>query len=298
MVNIAILGEGKGTASIVPPTTGVATADWMMSLSNVLVSFTGHLAYFQVMAEMNKPEDFRKSLIATNISMSSLYMIVAIVIYYFAGADVGSPALSSAAPLFAKLSYGIATPTIIVAGVIAGLLACKRVQAWYWEIVKKEAKGADEKTFRSWISWVAIVIFAWTLAFILANVLPYFSPLLALIAAISGTWIALGIPAMTSMYMCHHGFELTEVEYNAAGEDETAAKSLGLMIRERESWSWWRMFTLPTHTTPKVKLVWNGSVVVFALACCMVGFGGYGSIQTMLTLSSDGYAPFSCAAGS
>ena len=298
MVDIAILGEGQGTASISPPTTGVATADWMMSLSNVLVSFTGHLAYFQVMAEMDKPQDFRKSLIATNITMSSLYMVVAIVIYYFAGADVGSPALSSAAPLFAKLSYGIATPTIIVAGVIAGLLACKRIQAWYWESVKKEPKGADEKTFRSWISWFGIVVILWGLAFILANVLPYFSPLLALIAAISGTWIALGIPAMTCMYMCHHGFEMTEDEY-VEGEDQTKdAKSLELMIRERQTWNWWRIFTMPMQATRKVKLVWTGSIVVFALACAMVGFGGYGSIQTMLTLSSEGYAPFSCAVGS
>lgn len=298
MIDIAIIGEGEGTASIGPPTHGVAAADWMMALSNVLVSFTGHLAYFQVMAEMDRPSDFRKSLIATNISMSSLYMVVAIVIYYYAGAHVGSPALSSAAPLFAKLSYGIATPTIVVAGVIAGLLACKRIQAWYWESVRNEAKVADEKTFRSLISWVVIVVLLWALAFILANVLPYFSPLLALIAAISGTWIALGIPAMTCMYMCHHSFApTTGVEFlNAAGEDTSFAESYELMKREREVWSWWRMFTPPKQASPKVILVWCGSNVVFLLACAMVGFGGYGSIQTMITLSTEGYSPFSCKA--
>ncbi|KAI5359835.1 putative amino acid transporter, transmembrane domain-containing protein [Septoria linicola] len=297
MIDIAIIGEGQGTADIAPPSTGVATADWMMSLSNVLVSFTGHLAYFQVMAEMDKPEDFRKSLIATNVSMSSLYMVVAIVIYYYAGADVGSPALSSAAPLFAKLSYGIATPTIVVAGVIAGLLACKRIQAWFWESVKKEPKAADEISFRSWISWVGIVVILWALAFILANVLPYFSPLLALIGAISGTWITLGIPSMTAMYMCHHGFAMTEVEFNNAGEDDTAAKSLELMARERSTWNWWRMFTMPKHATREVQSVWAAAIILFVLNCVMIGFGGYGSIQTMVTLSADNYAPFSCAVG-
>ncbi|PPJ51856.1 hypothetical protein CBER1_09584 [Cercospora berteroae] len=294
LVDISIIGEGEGTAKIAPPSS-VVPAAWMMALSNVLVSFTGHLAYFQVMAEMDRPQDFRKSLIATNISMSSLYLVVAIVIYYYAGAGVGSPALSSAAPLFAKLSYGIATPTIVVAGVIAGLLACKRIQAWFWESVRNEPKAADEISLRSWTSWVSIVIIFWALAFILANVLPYFSPLLALIGAISGTWITLGIPSMTCMYMCHHGFASTEVEYNVStGEDETGAKSVEMMTRERQNWRWWQVFTFPAHASRKVQCAWAGSIVLFILGIVMVAFGGYGSIQTMVTLSTDNYAPFSC----
>ncbi|KAF2210321.1 hypothetical protein CERZMDRAFT_106779 [Cercospora zeae-maydis SCOH1-5] len=296
LVDIAIIGEGKGTSDIAPPYFNVVPADWMMSLSNVLTSFTGHLAYFQVMAEMDRPQDFRKSLIATNISMTSLYLVVAIVIYYYAGTNVGSPALSSAAPLFAKLSYGIATPTIVVAGVIAGLLACKRIQAWFWESVRKEPKAADEISLRSWTSWVSIVVLLWALAFILANVLPYFSPLLALIGAISGTWITLGIPSMTCMYMCHHGFGSMEVEYNTtSGEDETIARSIEQMTLERQTWRWWRVFTPPMHASRKVQCAWAGSVVLFILGIVMVAFGGYGSIQTMITLSTSGYAPFSCS---
>ncbi|KAF2768851.1 hypothetical protein EJ03DRAFT_240611, partial [Teratosphaeria nubilosa] len=200
MIDIAIEGEGVGTAVIAGKVEG-ATADWMMSLSNILVSFTGHLAYFQVMAEMEEPRDFRKSLVATNLFMSSLYLVVSLVIYYYAGTDVGSPALSSASPLFAKIAYGIATPTIVVAGVIAGLLACKRIHHWFWRLYRQEPKAVDESSFRAWSSWVGIVLMVYGLAFVLANVIPYFSPLLALIGAVSATWICLGFPAMCCMYM-------------------------------------------------------------------------------------------------
>jgi hypothetical protein len=269
------------------------TASWMMSMSNILVSFTGHLAYFQVMAEMKQPRDFKKSLIATNAFMSSLYFIVAIVIYYYTGTSVGSPALSSASPLFAKIAYGVATPTIVVAGVIAGLLACKRIHDWFWRLYRHEAKVVYENSFRAWSSWVAIVLIVWGLAFVLANVIPFFSPLLALIGAVSATWICLGFPAMMCMYMCHHGFSWTAPEVDEKGDDVTQWKSRELMASEREV-PWWRTFIFPSQASGKIKMLWVVSVLIFALAWVMVGFGAYGSIQTMATESLAGYSPFSC----
>lgn len=41
-----------------------------------------------------------------------MYLIVALVIYCYAGTAVASPALGSTSPLIRKIAYGIATPTI------------------------------------------------------------------------------------------------------------------------------------------------------------------------------------------
>ena len=46
-----------------------------------------------------------------------MYLIVAIVTYRYAGTDVASPALGSTSPLLRKVAYGIAIPTIVIAGV-------------------------------------------------------------------------------------------------------------------------------------------------------------------------------------
>ena len=45
-----------------------------------------------------------------------MYVIVSIVTYRYAGSDVASPALSSTSPLLEKIAYGIAIPTIVIAG--------------------------------------------------------------------------------------------------------------------------------------------------------------------------------------
>ena len=60
------------------------------------------------------PESYPKALFL--LQGAAMYLIVAIVIYRFAGTDVESPALSSTSPLLQKLAYGIAIPTIVIAG--------------------------------------------------------------------------------------------------------------------------------------------------------------------------------------
>ena len=59
-----------------------------------------------------------------------MYLLVAIVIYVYAGASVASPALGSTSLLLQKLAYGIAIPTIVIAGMcIHGLKPAVRAAA-------------------------------------------------------------------------------------------------------------------------------------------------------------------------
>lgn len=60
---------------------------------------------------------------ALQISDTILYLTAAVVIYRYTGEDVTSPALSSSTKLLEKIAYGIAIPTIVIAGVINGHVA-------------------------------------------------------------------------------------------------------------------------------------------------------------------------------
>lgn len=61
---------------------------------------------------MKDPHEFPKSLTMLQVADTSLYIVTAVVIYRYKGADVDSPALSSAGPLMAKVAYGLAIPTV------------------------------------------------------------------------------------------------------------------------------------------------------------------------------------------
>lgn len=56
-----------------------------------------------------------------------MYLIVAVVIYRYARTSVASPALGLSSPLLQKIAYGIAIPTIVIAGVINGHVAAKYI---------------------------------------------------------------------------------------------------------------------------------------------------------------------------
>lgn len=72
----------------------------------------GHAAFFGLAAELKDPRDFPKGLCLLQGIDICLYLVAAVVIYRFGGADVSSPALGSAGPIVGKVAYGIALPTV------------------------------------------------------------------------------------------------------------------------------------------------------------------------------------------
>ena len=68
------------------------------------------------MSELRTPESYPKALYLLQGADTSMYLIVALVVYRYAGTDVASPALGSTSPLLRKIAYAIALPTIVIAG--------------------------------------------------------------------------------------------------------------------------------------------------------------------------------------
>ena len=72
-------------------------------------------------------QDFPKALYALQIADTTLYLIVGIVVYAYTGANTVSPALGNTGVTLRKIAYGIALPTIVIAGVINGHVCAKLV---------------------------------------------------------------------------------------------------------------------------------------------------------------------------
>jgi hypothetical protein len=87
---------------------------FLMSISCSKLTFitAGHVAFFGFMSEMKEPASFPKSLYMLQIVDTALYVVAAVVIYYYGGEHVTSPALGSTGPTLRKIGYGIAAPTV------------------------------------------------------------------------------------------------------------------------------------------------------------------------------------------
>ncbi|KAJ4365222.1 hypothetical protein N0V83_008840 [Neocucurbitaria cava] len=153
---------------------------------NIVLAYTGHVGFFIFQAELRDPRDFKKALYFEQGIAITFYMIISVIIYYYAGPLVASPALGSASPLFSRICFGIALPTIVVAGVVNGSVACKYIYLRIWT-------GTDvvhENSWKSLGSWWAICAVCWIVSWILAEAIPNFNLLLGLIAALFGSWFS------------------------------------------------------------------------------------------------------------
>lgn len=93
---------------------------WAIHYSSISTNDT-RTGFPGFLAEMKDPAEWPKSLAMLQCSDTTLYVVAAIVIYWGAGNDVASPALGSTSDVVKKVAWGIAIPTIIVAGVSPGV---------------------------------------------------------------------------------------------------------------------------------------------------------------------------------
>jgi hypothetical protein len=118
MIDVAITKPIGSTSFEVSRTIGFSSA--FLAVTNIAVAFSGHSCFFSIMSELKNPNDWPKALMLLQVCDTALYIVVSVVIYIYVGPNVPSPALSAAgSPVVRKISWGIAIPTILIAGVVS-----------------------------------------------------------------------------------------------------------------------------------------------------------------------------------
>ncbi|TEA13137.1 N amino acid transport system protein [Colletotrichum sidae] len=172
-----------------------------LAVTNIAIAFSSHSCFFSVIGEFKNPDDWPKALALLQIADTTLYVLAAVVIYVFVGPNVPSPALSAAGSrLMRKIIWGIAIPTIVIAGVIYGHVAAKYIFSRMFRNTKHEIR----RTKLSGIAWIGIVIAIWALSMVIAESIPVFNSLLGLICALFASWFSYGLPGIFWLWM-HHG---------------------------------------------------------------------------------------------
>ncbi|CCU99975.1 unnamed protein product [Malassezia sympodialis ATCC 42132] len=155
--------------------------DGVLGTTNVFVSFGAIPAYLPVVAEMKRPQDFHYSLIMLVAVSFVMYVIVGCIMNYNLGQFTTSPSLGSLTTVMIKVSYGLALPTILVAGCASGQVTGKMFMINVFSGARR--RFLDNKVV-TWTVWIVINIISWALAFVLAEVIPFFSTFLGLEASL------------------------------------------------------------------------------------------------------------------
>ncbi|KAF4976073.1 hypothetical protein FZEAL_7220 [Fusarium zealandicum] len=158
-------------------------ADAISAISAFIFAYVGTPVFFPIAAEMRDPQHFKKALFLCQVVVTITYIVIGIVVYYYCGSYVASPALGSAGDTMKKISYGLALP-----GLIVGACIYTHVPAKYAFIrILRGSKHLTANTFTHWSTWLSCTFGMALIAYIIASGIPVFGGLVSLVGALLGT---------------------------------------------------------------------------------------------------------------
>ena len=167
------------------PEKGTTFAAGMSALLNIVYTFVGQIAYPSFIAEMKDPREFRKVLYMVTLAEFILFSLAGAIIYVYVGDYyMTAPAFGTLSRTYMKIAFSFAIPTIVFLGVLYSALSAKFV---FFHIFKG-TKHITTNTIKGWSVWIGIIAITWVAAFIIAEVIPFFSDLLSLMSSLFDTW--------------------------------------------------------------------------------------------------------------
>jgi hypothetical protein len=167
---------------LIIPAAETTFVSGLSAFLNISYTFIGQITLPSFIAEMKNPVDFPKALWAVTIAEVILFSLVGAIVYVYTGTQYNTaPAFGSLGnDLFKKLSFSFMIPTLIFLGVLYASVSARFVFFRVFEGTRHKGNH----TVVGWASWAGILALTWILAFIIAEVIPFFSDLLSLMSSL------------------------------------------------------------------------------------------------------------------
>ncbi|PLB53816.1 putative amino acid transporter [Aspergillus steynii IBT 23096] len=153
------------------------------AVSSLLFAFSGTPGFFSIASEMRNPRQYTTALLICQAGVTTVYIVIGVVLYYYCGSYVSSPALGSAGGLVKQICYGIALPGLIVTTTIVTHIPAKYV----FLTLLRGSRHLTSNTWVHWSTWFGCTLSVTVIAYIIASAIPVFDSLVSLIGALLGT---------------------------------------------------------------------------------------------------------------
>lgn len=243
------------------PAKGTSYIDGMAAFLNIVYTFVGQITYPQFISEMKNPRDFKKVLwLVTTVEVLVFSLAGAIMYVYVGNYYITAPAFGSLLRTFKIISFTFAVPTIIFVGSLYANISAR----FLFFNIFKNSRHRYSDTALSWTTWIGLLVLTWIGAFIIAEVIPFFSDLLSL---------------MSSLFDCWFGFIFWGVAYFRLKELRYGTKSFYSRLSGTE------------------KAHFYLAIFLIATGCYVLGPGLYASIASIVNnFRDDAYGTvFNCA---
>ncbi|EAU37949.1 conserved hypothetical protein [Aspergillus terreus NIH2624] len=193
-VMIVTIGVGVQDRPSAAPQDGVWVSDYKIvgspdfnsaitALTTIVFAYAGTPAFFSIAAEMRDPAHYGRALVLCQSVVTAFYIVIGVVVYYFCGSYVSSPALGSAGPTLKIVSYAFALPGLLVSTLLFIHISAKYI----FVRILQGSRHLTANTLTHWAVWIGCTFGIALVAYIIASAIPVFSDLVSLVGALLGT---------------------------------------------------------------------------------------------------------------
>ena len=174
--------QGGDPIWTVIPVAGTGFVAGLNGFLNISYTFIGQITLPSFIAEMKEPKDFPKALWAVTIAEIILFSLVGSIVYVYTGNNYNTaPAFGSLGnETYKKVAFSFMIPTLIFLGVLYASVSARFIFFRLFEGTRHKGNH----TIVGWASWAGILLSLWILAFIIAEVIPFFADLLSLMSSL------------------------------------------------------------------------------------------------------------------
>lgn len=167
---------------LIVPAKGTTFVAGVNAFMNISYTFIGQITIPSFIAEMKNPKDFPKALWAVTICEIILFSLVGGMVYGYTGTNYNTaPAFGSLGnETYKKVSFSFMIPTIIFLGVLYASVSARFI---FFRLFQG-TRHYGNHTIVGWASWAGILAILWVFAFIIAEVIPFFTSLLSLMSSL------------------------------------------------------------------------------------------------------------------
>lgn len=156
------------------------------AVSTIVFAFAGSPAFFSVISEMRNPRDYTKSLMIAQAAVALVYLIIGIVVYYYCGSYVASPALGSAGVTMKRVCYGLALPGLVASCMLFVHLPAKSIFMRFM----RGTKHLTSNTPVHWMVWFGCTGGITVIGYLIGSGIPVFDGLISLIGALLASFMS------------------------------------------------------------------------------------------------------------
>ncbi|CDO95528.1 unnamed protein product [Kluyveromyces dobzhanskii CBS 2104] len=167
------------------PKKGTTYVDAMGAFLNIVYTFVGQITYPQFISEMKRPREFKKVLWIVTACELVTFSLAGSLIYVYVGNEyMTAPAFGSLTRTYKIVAFSFAVPTIVFVGSLYSNISARFV----FFNVFRNSEHLYSHTKVGWLAWIGLLVLTWIGAFVIAEVIPFFSDLLSLMCSLFDCW--------------------------------------------------------------------------------------------------------------